>query len=245
MMDQNTKDLLSLLIPSIGTVLAALIPALTDLIKVRWQAVRSNTQSDMRLSDSAALEPPTAPRSFPELQRKSMIMSGLAGLVLSLGVVFTLRTFSNNEPTPAPPPSPEITVQRLNIGFSSEEDLPGPEVAIPVSWSTHTIGTTEFIRDHDWHLWLFICKQGEQLCAIKKLNVQVSGRWDQFVHIGKRSPEDDCQEFEVGFVVVNGEMNHDLTTIVTNAAEPTAKRDEHSEVARWFHVIRNCQAISS
>jgi hypothetical protein len=226
-MDQSTKDLLTILIPTVGTVLTALIPVIADLIKARWQAAKPDDQ---------------ASRRTPEFYRGPVLISGLVGLSLSLIAVFILRNIlalptSTPSPTPSPTPPPEITIEWLGIGFSSDGDLP-PDSPIPVKWRVRTIGTTGFVVGYDRYLWVIVCQRvtvDDGRCIIQQLFPDAAGEWDDFVVIG--NPADDCAKFEVGFAIVDRETNLRLKDNEPEIRYNRLPRDRFLEI-EWRVTIR-------
>ena len=232
-LNRSTLDLLSILIPVVGTVVSTLITAMADVIKTRRQATRAGDQSSAAQSYVSAPPPvmPVAPYRIGTFFRSPIFVSGLAGLAISLGVVFLLHFVATEPPT--------FFVQKLHINFGQPGDAPeDSETRIEIPQVAHTRGTTQFIKGYDRYLWVFVCKREmgvEKSCTIKRLALTSAGSWNAFVNLGK--PEDNCAVFEVGFAAVDREINSRFEDV-----EPEMRFSKlpHYQLLEfeWFETIR-------
>lgn len=140
--------------------------------------------------------------------------------------------------TPFPPPV--ILVEKLKEDINNTASDPlqprrGDYISVPPR--VHTVGRTEFVYRAHRHLWLFICKRvpGEILCQAQELKVTASGRWDDFVFIGRSGPEDDCSVFEVSFVVLQEQTHEQFNQI---AAGPVAEANLPGGEERVRYEVR-------
>jgi hypothetical protein len=235
-MDQNTKDLLTILIPTLGPVLTALIPVLGEIIKERGRAVKSDGSDEAAKS---ALSPPllVSPRRTLPFFRSPVFLSGMGGLVISLGVVFILNNFPGEPPAAAPPKIKVETVGTFN--FNSPQDLP-PILSV-TEREVLTEGTTQFVSGLDRYVWALVCKEGEEKCSIQEITVYSSQEWDQRVKIGRQ--EDACTKFQVGFVIVERETNDILIKNLNTIGDPQVLRDMDGALdADWVPTLiqREC-----
>lgn len=130
----------------------------------------------------------------------------IGGVLLATGIIlFVLFILLKDMPNTAAwlPASPHLQVQMLYESFDESLDHPPRYINIPRN--VITSGTTDAVVKKGLHVWIVICHQTQQSCTIKELKLDESGEWDTRVDIG--APADDCESFDVSFIVANSELN--------------------------------------
>jgi hypothetical protein len=112
---------------------------------------------------------------------------------------------STHPPTPTrlTQPLPKIEVQKLDLPFSSRDDLP-PKIII--SRHIQTAGKTNFTPGNDLFVWVIVCAQKEQKrCTFQELHLLASGEWESPIDVG--DDKDDCVLFDLYFSVVSTDVD--------------------------------------
>jgi hypothetical protein len=228
--DQNTKDLLSILIPVVGAVVTTLITAIVDLVKTRRKDPRPPAQDAQVTAQDA--------QAF---YNSPIVLAALISTVIGISAFLIMRFLIwPTTPTRTPQPAPEIVVTRLEISFTSPDTLPGDDIQISVPPRPLIIVITKYVWNFDRDAWVFVCKRAG-LCTITKLTLSPNGKWHNFLDIGSPDAEDDCAVFEVGFAVVEGETSRDF---LDQFRKPETIRRPHLPEAKfldhtWLEVKRD------
>jgi hypothetical protein len=224
--DQNTFELLQVILPLIA---ALAVPFLTALAKYVFEPPTPAGPNNAGAGDGASKPRGRFGRAL--LSRTTAAVTAIAILMSLVAVVALSDEGVRRDVRAWFDTTPRINVMQVYKPFLKKSDIPP---IMPVLQPIKIEGNTHAVSGRNLNAWVILCGFRDAQCMLKRLQLYDGGDWEDTIQVGQGAQT--CDRFKVLFVVVDGDGDKTLAPVSPGPVADSVVESVHKRDADVFII---------